>query len=145
MALYVCLVLAAEFVALSEQADEEPLALAAIWGTTIGLILAHLFAFNLSEQMFGEVHFDQETRASIVLQLVAGVIVAAAVSLPIVVFGVSTGTEIAALAVALFIGLTAFGVARSRRRSGLRSALFGLGMLLVATAVVVVKAALAGH
>jgi hypothetical protein len=48
MALYVSLVLAAEFLTLESHLDSASLAISAIWGTAIGLTLAHIFAFELS-------------------------------------------------------------------------------------------------
>src|SRR5262245_49555690 len=48
MALYVSIVLGAEFVAVVDLAEEEPSTIGAIWGTAIGVALAHVFAFNLA-------------------------------------------------------------------------------------------------
>jgi ribosomal protein S12 len=51
MALYVVVVLAAEFVAVEEHAVDEPSTVAVIGGSALGVALAHLFAFNLAARL----------------------------------------------------------------------------------------------
>jgi hypothetical protein len=145
MALYVCLVLTGEFVILSERDNDQATTISVIWGTTIGLTLAHVFAFDLSERLFSGGRRKAEVRQAILLQLVAAAVVAVVLTIPVVVFDLSTAFDVCASLAALFVGLTAFGVARTAGRSWVSAGVFGLGVLAIAVAVVAVKVALSSY
>ena len=81
MALYVCIVLGAEFVAVADQADEEASTVGAIWGTAVGVALAHVFAFNPAARLFAG-GGRSGTRRAAWAQLGAAAAVAAILSLP---------------------------------------------------------------
>src|SRR6185503_3488583 len=82
MALYVGVVLAAEFVAVEEHAVDEPSTVAVIWGTAIGVALAHVFAFNLAARLFAGGRLDRGTRRAVWAQLASASAVAFVVTVP---------------------------------------------------------------
>ena len=142
MGLYLCLVLAGEFVLIEEGVDTEVAAVATIWGTTVGLTLAHIFAFSLAARLLEGGRLERDTRASILYQVGMAVAVASVLSVPFLFTSRSTALEICSYMVAGAIGLTAFAVARAGAKSPLRAAGFAFSMLALAVVVVLVKAAL---
>ena len=145
MALYVCIVLAAEFAALSDQAPDESLALGVIWGTTVGLALAQVFAFNLAARLFAGGRMSPPARTAAWVQLGAAVVVAVAVTIPFLLFGLGLALDVAGYVVATLVGVTAYLVSRSSGAGFLRSIVDGLVVLAIAQLVVSVKVALSGH
>ena len=82
MALYLCLVLGAEFLTVDDQVHAVPSALELIWGTVIGLAAAHLFTFGLVSHIFSGRRLSRETRLAMVWQLGAAVVIATALTVP---------------------------------------------------------------
>lgn len=142
MALYVCIVLAAEFVALGNVEVEEEIVLGAVWGTTMGLALAHVFAFDLAARLFGGGRLGGQARAAVWIQLVAAAGVALIVSIPFLVFAREAAMDVAGFLIAAIIGITAYGVSRRSGAGGLRSGVYASVVLLVAVLVVSVKVVL---
>jgi len=140
MALYVCIVLTTELAVLSERADAERVALTLLWASTIGLTLAHVFAFHLAEKLFAGGRLDAEARLAIALQVAAAVIIAAALSIPILVLELSAALTVAAWMAAGLVGITAVTIARLRGRTHVQTALAGALTLAVAAGVVALKA-----
>jgi hypothetical protein len=105
MALYVCLVLAAEFVAVGDHADSEGIVLATIWATTIGLALAHVFAFDLAGRLFSGGQRRSEAAIAALVQLAAAIAVAAAVSVPFKLLPLDRALDVAAFATAALVGV----------------------------------------
>jgi hypothetical protein len=145
MVLYVCLVLTAEFVILSETEGDRATVLGVIWGTTIGLTLAHLFAFDLAQRLFSKGRPEPEHRSAILLQLMASAAVALVLTIPVALLPLSTAFDVCALLTSLFVGNTAFGVERTSGRTWVQSAIFGVGALILGVRVVLVKVALTGY
>jgi len=114
MALYVCLVLAAEFVAVGDHAESEGIVLATIWATTIGLALAHVFAFDLAGRLFSGGRRRSEAAIAALVQLGAAIAVAAAVSIPFLFLPLDRALDVAAFATA---ALSASRPTRSRARA----------------------------
>jgi hypothetical protein len=144
MALYVCLVLAAEFVAVGDLADSEGIVLATIWATTIGLALAHMFAFDLAGRLFSGGRRRSEAAIAALVQLVAAIAVAATVSVPFLFLPLDRALDVAAFATAALVGVTAYGVARAGGVRHHRAIGHGAIALLIAATIVGVKALLAG-
>jgi hypothetical protein len=145
MALYVCVVLAAEFVAVSDHAEDEGLVIGVIWGTTMGLAVAHVFAFVLTARLFAEGRLDPAGRSATWMQLVAAGAVALAATIPFLLFALERALNVAAFVVAGLIGAAAY---LAPRRAGARrgkSIGYGLAVLAVAVLVVWLKVALSGH
>jgi hypothetical protein len=143
MALYVCLVLAAEFTIVGEHADDEGVVLGVIWGTTMGLALAHVFAFDLAARMFSRGRVSSETRTAALVQLLVAAAVALAATVPFLLFPLDTGLKVAGYLVAGFVGAAAYAVARRSGAGHGRSAAYGFAVLVVAVLVVSLKVALA--
>jgi hypothetical protein len=144
MALYLSLVLAAEFVTLDGHLEGRLLALGVLWGTAIGLTLAHIFAFNLAALVFSG-GFSSEAREIVVSQVVAASVVAGILSVPIFLMELTRALAVDRFLIAGFVGVTGWAVARTAGASQVRAAAAGLIMLALGTAVVLAKAALAPH
>jgi hypothetical protein len=139
MGLYACIVLTAELAALDEHLDSARFALGAIWGTSVGLTLAHVFAFDLAARAFSEGPVDRDTREAIGLQVAAGTAVAVALTVPFLVLDPTPAADVAGFIAAAFVGITAYGVARGAGRSRFGAVAFGAVTLGIAAIVVSVK------
>lgn len=147
MALYVAVCLLATLaVAAEADVDHRPTMLAVVWGTTLGLAIAHWFAFRLSARLTsaGEV---RRTDAEIsVAQLAGSVIVALVATVPVVLFdGAETQLDATNGFVVGFIAVIGYLVGRSSGASMLRSILYATVIVVAAALVVIVKNALSGH
>ena len=142
MVLYVCIVLAAEFVAAGTQATSERLALEVIWGTAVGLALAHVFAFNLAAKLLTGGRLSPEVRAAAWAQLAAAAGLALVVSIPFVLFPLEPALRVSAFVVAALIGVAAFAASRGSGAGRTRALVDGLIALAIAVAVVSVKVGL---
>jgi hypothetical protein len=140
-------VLTAELVGLDAEIDSARYGISVIWGTTVGLTLAHVFAFDVAARLFSDGRVDRDTRVAIALQVAAGAATAAVLTVPFLLLEPETALDVASYMIAGFVGLTGYGVARSAGRSPLGAVVFGVGTLLVAAAVVTVKVVVsaAGH
>ncbi len=146
MALYVAVCLLAALIALDDQAEEHHVrAFALVWGTTLGLALAHVFAFRLAARWIAGGTLRDGDAASALAQLAGAAIVAGLATVPVVVFGATTEFDVTRLVLAGLIGGVGFSVARSAGAGRSRSLLAGLGVLAVALAVAAAKNYLAGH
>ena len=142
MTFYVCIVLAAEFAALGGHVASAQVAIGAIWGTTIGLTLAHLFAFTLATHLLRPHGLGPHERAAILGQGAAAAAVALSCTIPFVFFETERALDVAAFAVAALIGLAAYLIGRSSGASKFRSLIFGGVVLLIAAVVVSLKVGL---
>ena len=142
MALYACLVLSAEFVAFGHAGTTRADALALVWGSVIGLTLAHIFAFDVAARLFASGRLGPTQRIAVVLQLVAAISVATVASIPFLVFPVATAAEVAAFAVAALVGLAGYLVFRAAGVQRLRSLVYGAAAFAVAEVIVGLKVAL---
>jgi hypothetical protein len=82
MGLYLAIVTLAEASALDSSGVGAGATVAAIWGTAIGLALAHVFAFDLSARIFARGRPHRSTRLSATAQVIAAAAVAALATLP---------------------------------------------------------------
>jgi hypothetical protein len=145
MALYVCLVLAAEFVAAGDEARSELTAVEVIWGTAVGLALAHVFAFNLAAKLLVGGRLSPGIRAAAWAQLAAAAAVALVVSIPFVLFSLRPALRVSAFIVAGLIGVAACAASRGSGAGRTRSLVDGLIALLIAVVVVSVKVGFLSH
>ena len=145
MALYVGVVLAAEFVAVEEHAVDEPSTVAVIWGSALGVALAHVFAFNLAARLFAGGRIAPGTRRAVWAQLATAAAMAFVVTVPFFFLSLGPALDAAGFLLAALIGVTAFVASRAAGASRLRSVVDGLIALAVAMAVVSVKVGLSGH
>ena len=142
MVLYVCIVLAAEFVAGGDTVPSERFAVEVIWGTVIGLALAHVFAFNLAARLLIGGRLSPEVRAAAWAQLGAAAMIALVVTVPFILFPLEPALRVSAFVVAALIGVAAFAASRGSGAGRTRALVDGLIALAVAVAVVSVKVVL---
>jgi hypothetical protein len=145
MALYVAICLLAALTAVTDTGGSHPRALGLIWGTTVGLALAHWFAFRLSANLTTRGHRTEHDVAVAAAQLAGAAVVAAMASVPILLFPASSELDVVRLELATILGLTGYLIARRNGAGALRSIVFGAGILVAGLAIAVVKNHLAGH
>ena len=145
MILYVCIVLAAEFVAVGDHASSERLALEVIWGTAVGLALAHVFAFNLAAKLLIGGHLSPEVRAAAWAQLAAAAALALVVTIPFVLFSLRPALRVDAFLVAGLIGVAAYAASRGSGSGRKRAVVDGLVALGIAVVVVSIKVGFSSH
>jgi hypothetical protein len=144
MALYISICLLAALTATSHPAEEID-AFLIVWGTTLGLAAAHLFAFRVSARLVGSGKVRPHDGDVAVAQLAGAVAVAVLATIPMLLFADSIEFAVVRFTLAGFIGVVGFAVARSGGASLLRSALYGASILIVATAIAALKNFLVGY
>ena len=115
-------------------------------GSAVGLVAAHWIAFRFAARITtdgGEwtSHAAREAGA----QLVGGLTVAVAAAVPFVLLDGRSAVIASLLVLALVPTLAGYGIARRQGRSRLAALVYAAGALLVAGAVVVLKASLSAH
>ena len=146
MALYVSVVLLAALVALEDGAttgDREMLGL--IWGTTIGLALAHYFAFRVASRLVRGTTFHKRDGEIALAQLSGAAIVAALCTVPVLLMPDSSKNDYVRFELAILLGIAGFAAGRTGGASRLRSLATGAIVLVLGVGVAFVKNALVGH
>lgn len=143
MAFYVAVVLTAALAAAGEGHRARTLQL--IWGTTIGLALAHLFAFRLAARLVTVGAVGRHESRLVVAQLAGAALVAGIATVPALIFSEPADVEAARYVIAGFIGFFAYKVGRSNGGTVLRSGVFAGFVLALASVVAVIKNLLLGH
>ena len=146
MALYVTVCLIAVLSARRDDVSQSHVdVLGLVWGTTLGLALAHWFAFRLSARLVskGALHrHDAEVAGA---QLAGASVVALVASVPVLLLPASAELDATRFALAALVAAAGFAVARSSGASTARSLVYAIVMLGLAMVVAVVKNHLAGH
>jgi hypothetical protein len=145
MALYVTICLIAALTALENVTFVPGHILGLVWGTTVGLAIAHVFAFRIAGRLVHDGDLPRADRTISVVQLAAAAAVAVVVSVPVLLAPTVNEITWARYTCAAIIGVVGYLVARGAERGRIRSVLFGLGVLAAAFAVAALKHALAGH
>jgi hypothetical protein len=145
MALYVAICLIAALTALETVTAVPGHIMGLVWGTTVGLALAHVFAFRVAGRLVHEGDLPKADRTVSMVQLASAAAVAVVVSVPVLLAPVVTELDWARYTCAAIIGLAGYMVARGAARGRIRAVLFGLAVLAAAIAVAALKHALAGH
>jgi hypothetical protein len=145
MALYVAICLLASLIVIPESGVEHTHVMGLIWGITLGLALAHWFAFRLSARMVGAgtVRSSDVELAGAQLLGAAGVAVWASVG--VLLLPESAEVEGAEFLLAALISLIGFAVARGAGATLLRAVVYALFVLALAVAIAALKNLLAGH
>lgn len=107
MALYVALCLISALVALPESTSPKPV-LGVVWGATVGLAIAHWFAFLVASRTVDAGHGGSHVVRAGLAQLTGALVVAGLASLTLLLAPASVELEVAELVLAGFIGMTAF-------------------------------------
>ncbi len=143
MALYVAIVLLAEAVALQASSlGETEVIVGAVWGTTIGVTLAHVYAFTLSTSLFSQGRIGRTDRLAAVAQLAAAGVVALVATLPFLFLSTNAAFNLSGSLLTVLIGATGYGSARAGGVPLRRAILIGAVALAAGAIVVSVKAAL---
>jgi hypothetical protein len=116
-----------------------------VWGTTVGLAVAHVFAFRIAGRLVHDGVLPRADRIVSVVQLVGAAAVAVIVSVPVLLAPTINEITWARYTCAAIIGVAGYLVARGADRGRVRSVLFGLAVLGAAFAIAGLKHALAGH
>jgi hypothetical protein len=146
MALYVAVCLLAALTAVSERADRSHVdVLAIVWGTTVGLALAHWFAFRLSARLVAAGALARREAAIGGAQVGGALAVALLATVPVLVLPATAELDVVRLVLAGFVTAVAVAVARSSGASTVRSLVYAAVVLAAAVTVAVVKNILSGH
>ncbi|MGD6978301.1 MULTISPECIES: hypothetical protein [Citricoccus] len=144
-ALYVAICVVAALIALPETADPHLPVLGVIWGISIGLALAHWFAFRLSARMVGAGKVSPEDVQSATVQLVGAAATALLASLPVVFLPASLEVGMSLLALSIFISVVGYHVARAGGATRPRALVYALAVLVIAVGTAALKNILSGH
>jgi hypothetical protein len=146
MALYVAVCLLAALAAVAEEAsDGHVRALGIVWGTTIGLALAHAFAFRVSARIVAQGRIRRSDANVVLAQLAGAAGVAVLATIPILLWPATAELDVVRWTLALFISVVGFEVARSSGAGRARSVFYGTTLLVAAVTIAVVKNILSGH
>jgi hypothetical protein len=144
MALYVAICLLAALTALPESAAHAKVT-PLIWGVTVGLAVAHWFAFRVSARLVASGRLSSRDVSLAGAQLVGAVGVALLASAPVVLLPVAAELEGVALLLAAFIALVGYAVARGGGATRARALLYAVSVLVIAVLIAELKNRLAGH
>jgi hypothetical protein len=153
MVLYVSVVEIAELAALPEEHFAHGTVtgavggklLAIVWGTAVGLAIAHWFAFRLAAPAFrGEGATRQDTYIGLA-QVGGAMFVAAVSSLPVLFFSDVRAQETTGDVPAVLIGVVGYLIARHAAKSRAASIFYGVTALALGILVATVKGILAAH
>ena len=142
MALYVTICLLA---ALSATADDEYETLAVVWGTTIGLALAHWVAFRMAARMVGRGSVDEHFAPSSLAQLAGAAAVAVVSSVPVLALPDSAERDWLRLVLVVVLGGAGFATARASGGSRANAALYALVVAALGFGTALAKNVLLGH
>ena len=146
MALYVSIALLAALAAVDEDALSRNDTLLLIWGTSLGLAVAHYVAFRLASALARGRHLGRADIVVAGIQFFGAMIVPAAVTAVELLLGDDEDdVDTAVFALAVILGVTGYLVSRGNDSSRRRAVLIGLGVLVVGIVTAVVKSILAGH
>ncbi|HMF84647.1 MAG TPA: hypothetical protein VKI01_15370 [Acidimicrobiia bacterium] len=119
--------------------------LALVWGTAVGLVLAHWFAFQFAAPLL---RGERPTRRAAVIGLaqVGGAIFVAAVSsCPVLFLSDVRAQELTGDVPAIIIGVVAYVIARIAGRPRVAAVLYGVTALALGVLVALVKSILVAH
>lgn len=148
MMLYVAIVLMATLTALPSDPEEGPHGVALIgliWGETIGLALAHWFAFRLTARGFSGGGITKEDAAIAAAQIAGAAATAALCSIPVILFDDDADVQFTILVPALIVGGAGYLASREAGRSSGRSLVLGAVVMALGFGLAIVKSWLAGH
>jgi hypothetical protein len=116
-----------------------------IWGTTIGLALAHWFAFRLTARAFGGGKVGEGDLRIALGGLAGAALVAVLCTIPVVLVGDESEVKVTAFVPALIVGFAGYGIARAADRPKHQALIMGGIAIVLGLAVAAVKNFLLGH
>jgi hypothetical protein len=140
MMLYVSVVLmgAVATVPASDLDDDFEVA-AVIWGSALGLALAHWFAFNAAAHLFRGEGINREELREGLGEALAAVAVAGLATLPLLLLDATTAAAVSLIALSLVVTVVAYVASRHGGLSRRRALVRGAVTVVAATAVAVLK------
>jgi hypothetical protein len=145
-ALYVSICLLAGLSATSDRDGHgQGRVLVIVWGTTIGLTLAHWVAFRASTRLVNEGRLGRSDAQHVAAQLAGASLVAAGCSVAVLVTPESAERDTVRFLLAAGIGAFGFVSARSVGATVRRAVIYATGLTAVAVVAAVVKNVLLGH
>jgi hypothetical protein len=151
MMLYISIVLLAELAAIPSDHDggvHGPTGwtlIGLIWGTTVGLVLAHFFAFTIAVQGISRGRLTGDDRAEALAEIGGAMVVAVIASIPVLLFSPARQQEIVPVVLVLLVGTIAFGVERANGHGRKTALIYGFIALVIGLLVVGIKEAVAYH
>jgi|1186.fasta_scaffold158491_2 hypothetical protein len=140
VAFYVSVTLAAELAAASSD-DSKVILVAALWGTAIGLALAHWYAQTITSAI-ARGAFEKADAAEGLREVGAAVVVALILSLPFAVFATPTALVLSRWGVVIGTSFIALTLARAAGAGWGRAAIEAAVVFAIGVAVTETKAAL---
>jgi len=146
MALYTGIIVLATLIAFPQDvksgANHDRFVLLIMWGQTIGLTVAHWFAFNLAAAEFrGGLPLRRDVLQGVV-EVGGACAIAVAMTIAMLVFGDSNNVLVATFVSTAVIALAGYATARKAHRSVVSSILFGCIVLVLGLSIATLKAAL---
>ena len=146
MGFYVAICLLAALSAVQEEVDTGPVeVLGLVWGTTVGLALAHWFAFRLSARLVGRAEHAERHAGVALAQIGGAVAVAALATVPILLLPPTAELDVVRVEMALLLAVGGYAVARTEGATRGRSVAYASGVFVLAVAVALVKNVLSHH
>lgn len=144
MALYVSITLLAALTATDGEGPGHLNVLAVVWGTTVGLALAHWFAFSLASRLVGPIPDRVSVERELLAEITGAAGVAVVATVVVVVLPTHLEWQGARFAVAACIGIIAYGEIRALGGTRARALWVATVALILAETVASVKRVL-GH
>jgi hypothetical protein len=110
-----------------------------VWGTTIGLAVAHWFALVMSVRLVRDPHVHHSPMEMLLAQMVMSALLAMTATLVVVVLPERFDRLGARLTAAFFIGAIVYGESRFSGRSARRAAALGAFVLAIAMSIATFK------
>lgn len=145
MGLYVSVVLLATLVAIDTSETSSAEILAIVWGTTIGLALAHFFAFRMSSRLVRGGSFHRHDLDLAVAQIGGALSVALLCTIPVVLLPTDSEVDAVRILLAMLLGIAGYASGRTNGASRPRSIVMGVFALVLGLTVALVKSLLLGH
>ena len=145
MALYVAICLLAALTAVSDDSADELETFKIVWGTTVGLAMAHWFAFTVSARLVASGSVRSHDVEATAAQLFGATAVGLLATIPVLLFPTSVELDLVRIVLACFVALVGYAVARSGGATRARSLAYATFVLVAAARVVLVKNFLIGH
>jgi hypothetical protein len=142
MALYDSIVLLAASVAFHSTISEGQV-LELVWGTTIGLTIAHLFAYRIATSIHRPFSGDDKRIAG--AQLLGSLAVAVVCTIPVIVLPTEHELDALRYTIATLLGLCGYLASRSSGASRGRAILMGGVVAIVGFGVAILKYAIGSH
>ena len=146
MALYVAIALLAALAVLDPERFSAGETIGLVWGTALGLAIAHYVAFRLASHLALGRSLTRQDAEVAGLQVAGALTMPVACTITVLLFGRDgTAIDVAIWTVGLGLGAAGFLAGRANGASLVRSAILGGGVLVIGILTATAKVALGGH